>query len=71
MQNITEAIEEVNLIKKVIDRTQNDFSKIANFFVVIGIMNAVTYLLCGVMFQVLRGDGTGRIYGMDGFSRIE
>ena len=26
MQNVTEAIEEVNLIKKVIDRTQNDFS---------------------------------------------
>ena len=31
MQNVMEAIEEVNLIKKVIDRTQNDFSRIADF----------------------------------------
>ena len=33
MQNVAEAIEEVNLIKRVIDRTQNDFSRIANFFI--------------------------------------
>ena len=32
MQNVAEAIEEVNLIKRVIDRTQNDFSRIASFF---------------------------------------
>ncbi|MCM1181781.1 MAG: hypothetical protein NC337_00205 [Roseburia sp.] len=52
-QNITEAIEEVNLIKKVIDRTQNDFSRIADFFAAVGVINAITYLLYAVMFQAL------------------
>ena len=55
MQNVTEAIEEVNLIKKVIDRTQNDFSGIANFFISIGIINTVTCLLYVTLFQIIKG----------------
>lgn len=55
MQNVTEAIEEVNLIKKVIDRTQNDFSRIANFFISIGIINTVTCLLYVTLFQIIKG----------------
>lgn len=54
MQNVTEAIEEVNLIKKVIDRTQNDFSRIANFFISIGMINTVTCLLYVTLFQVIK-----------------
>ncbi len=55
MQNVTEAIEEVNLIKKVIDRTQNDFSRIANFFISIGMINTVTCLLYVTLFQIIKG----------------
>lgn len=54
-QNVTEAIEEVTLIKRVIDRTQNDFSRIADFFIAIGIVNVVTYLLHADMLQLLNG----------------
>lgn len=54
-QNVTEAINEVNLIKKVIDRTQNDFSRIANFFISIGLINTVTYLLYAVTLQFIKG----------------
>lgn len=54
MQNVTEAIEEVNLIKKVIDRTQNDFSRIANFFISIGMINTVTCLLYVTLFQIIK-----------------
>ena len=55
MQNVAEAIEEVNLIKRVIDRTQNDFSRIANFFISIGIINTVTYLMYVILFQIIKG----------------
>ena len=55
MQNVTEAIEEVNLIKKVIDRTQNDFSRIANFFISVGMINTVTCLLYVTLFQIIKG----------------
>ena len=55
MQNVAEAIEEVNLIKKVIDRTQNDFSRIASFFISIGVINTVTYLLYVILFQIIKG----------------
>lgn len=55
MQNVAEAIEEVNLIKKVIDRTQNDFSRIANFFISIGVINTVTYLMYVILFQIIKG----------------
>lgn len=54
MQNVTEAIEEVNLIKKVIDRTQNNFSRIANFFISIGMINTVTCLLYVILFQIIK-----------------
>ena len=54
-QNITEAIEEVSLIKRVIDRTQNDFSRIANFFIAIGSVNLATYLLYAMMLQIIKG----------------
>lgn len=54
MQNVTEAIEEVNLIKKVIDRTQNDFSRIANFFISIGMINTVTCLVYVTLFQIIK-----------------
>lgn len=54
MQNVTEAIEEVNLIKKVIDRTQNDFLRIANFFISIGMINTVTCLLYVTLFQIIK-----------------
>lgn len=54
MQNVTEAIEKVNLIKKVIDRTQNDFSRIANFFISIGMINTVTCLLYVTLFQIIK-----------------
>ena len=53
MQNVMEAMEEVNLIKKVIDRTQNDFSRIADFFVLIGVINTVTCLVSAVLFQII------------------
>jgi len=55
MQNVVEAIEDVNLIKKVIDKTQNDFSRIANFFISIGIINTVACLLYVILFQIIKG----------------
>ena len=55
MQNVAEAIEEVNWIKKVIDKTQNDFSRIANFFISIGVINTVTWALYVTLFQIIKG----------------
>ena len=67
MQNVAEAIEEVNLIKKVIDRTQNDFSRIANFFISIGMINTVTCLVYVTLFQIIKKDGPCGICGLDAF----
>lgn len=54
-QNVTEAIEEVSLIKRVIDKTQNDFSRIAGFFIAIGGVNLATYLMYAAMLQIIKG----------------
>ncbi|MDE6220905.1 MAG: hypothetical protein K2G51_10850 [Lachnospiraceae bacterium] len=56
-QNITEAMEEVSLIKRVIDRTQNDFSRIASFFIAIGGVNLAVCLLYAAMLQIIEGTG--------------
>lgn len=53
-QNITEAIEDVNLIKKVIYRTQHDFSRVSNFFIGIGIVQMLTCFLYALMFGVMK-----------------
>ena len=52
-QNITEALEDVNLIKKVIDRTQNDFSKVSGFFISIGVIKLFTCLLYALMLGIM------------------
>ncbi|MDE6620295.1 MAG: hypothetical protein K2K74_07385, partial [Lachnospiraceae bacterium] len=56
-QNITEAMEEISLIKRVIDKTQNDFSKIASFFIAIGSVNLAVCLLYAIMLQIMWGMG--------------
>ncbi len=38
----------------MIDQTQNDFSRIANFFISIGVINTVTCLLYVTMFQIIK-----------------
>lgn len=53
-QNITEALEDVNLIKKVIYKTQNDFSKVSNFFIGIGVVQMLTCFLYALMFGVMK-----------------
>ncbi|MCM1234271.1 MAG: hypothetical protein NC489_29555, partial [Ruminococcus flavefaciens] len=64
----TEAIEDVNLIKNVIDRTQNDFSRIANFFIAIGAINTVICILYFILLQIIKGmDSIG--YGVFMFIR--
>lgn len=53
-QKIAEVLEDVTLIKKVIDRTQNDFSKVSNFFIGIGIVQMITGILYGLMFGAMQ-----------------
>lgn len=52
-QNITEALEDVNLIKKVIDRTQTDFSKVSGFFIGIGVIKLFTCLLYALLLGIM------------------
>ena len=52
-QNITEALEDVNFIKKVIYKTQNDFSRVSNFFIGIGAVQMLTCFLYALMFGVI------------------
>ncbi|MCM1540836.1 MAG: hypothetical protein NC121_06185 [Blautia sp.] len=53
-QKITEALEDVNLIKKVLYRTQNDFSKVSNFFIGIGAVQILTCFLYVLMLEVMK-----------------
>ena len=52
-KKITEALEDVNFIKKVIYKTQNDFSKVSNFFIGIGAVPKLTCFLYALMFGVM------------------
>ena len=52
-QKITEALEDVSFIKKVIYKTQNDFSKVSNFFIGIGVVQILTCFLYALMFGVI------------------
>lgn len=56
-QKIAEALEDVNLIKKVIDKTQNDFSKVSNFFIGIGVVQMITCILYALMFGAMKSMG--------------
>lgn len=56
-QQISEALEDVSLIKKVIYKTQNDFSKVSGFFIGIGAVRLLTCLLYALMFGVMQGMG--------------
>ncbi len=56
-QIIAEALEDVNLIKKVIDKTHNDFSKVSNFFIGIGVIQMITCILCALMFGAMKNMG--------------
>ncbi len=53
-QKITEALEDVNLIKKVIDKTQNDFSKVSDFFIGIGAVQILTCFSYALVFGVMK-----------------
>ena len=53
-QKITEALEDVSFIKKVIYKTQNDFSKVSNFFIGIGVVQMLTCFLYALMFGVIK-----------------
>lgn len=53
-QKIAEALEDVNLIKKVIDKTQNDFSKVSDFFIGIGAVQILTCFLYALMFGIMK-----------------
>lgn len=53
-QKITEALEDVNLIKKVLYKTQNDFSKVSNFFIGIGGVQILDCFLYVLMLEVLK-----------------
>lgn len=53
-EKIAEALEDVNLIKKVIDKTQNDFSKVSDFFIGIGAVQILTCFLYALMFGIMK-----------------
>lgn len=53
-QKIAEALEDVDLIKKVIDKTQNDFSKVSGFFIGIGAVRIFTCFLYALMFGIMK-----------------
>jgi len=45
MNNLEQALEDINLIKKIINKTQEDFSKIAKIFLGVAIVNLFFVLL--------------------------
>lgn len=44
-RKIETALDDISLIKKVIERTQKDFSKVSMFFIWVGIINAAVWAL--------------------------
>ncbi len=60
-QEIEKAIDDIAVIKEVITRTQNDFSKIAPFFICIGAANVLGFIMeqLAYYFRNINGYGTG------------
>lgn len=52
-ETLSKAIEDVTLIKKVITRTQHDFSRIAGFFIGVGTIHFLVYTLYGIFGKVI------------------
>jgi hypothetical protein len=49
-KNVALALDDISLIKTVIERTQQDFSKIAAFFIWIGVINGIAAIVEQLMY---------------------
>ncbi len=49
-KNVALALDDISLIKTVIERTQQDFSKIAPFFIGVGIINGIAAIVEQLMY---------------------
>jgi hypothetical protein len=51
-KNVALALDDISLIKTVIERTQQDFSKIAPFFIWVGIINGIAVIVEQLMYYI-------------------
>lgn len=58
-RKIETALDDILLIKAIIERTQKDFSKVSMFFIGIGIVNAIVWLLEQMTYFVRNTVGYG------------
>ncbi|MBQ7481840.1 MAG: hypothetical protein IJT80_08185 [Lachnospiraceae bacterium] len=58
-KNVSFALDDISLIKTVIDRTQKDFSKISFFFIWIGIINGIAAIIEQLMYYFRNEYGYG------------
>jgi len=60
-KDIESAIEKIDIIKEVINKTQKDFSKISSFFIWVGVINLVMIVFEHIVYYVrdIYGYGSG------------
>ena len=67
-KNVALALDDISLIKTVIERTQQDFSKIAPFFIGVGMINGIAAIVEQLMYFCRNTIGYGsslvRIFGV-------
>ena len=51
-KNVALALDDISLIKTVIERTQQDFSEIAPFFIWVGIINGIAAIVEQLMYYI-------------------
>ena len=61
-KNIELALDNISLIKAVIERTQQDFAKISMFFVGIGIINAIAWVVEQIAYFIRNTSGYGNSF---------
>lgn len=58
-RTIENALDDITLIKSVIDRTQKDFAKVAMFFIGIGIVNGCAWIMEQLAYYIRNTAGYG------------
>lgn len=62
--NVKKAIEDVTMIKNVMERTKEDFSKIASYFLWIGVVNGISFVIEQIAYYIRNVSGYTSFYGI-------
>ncbi len=61
-KTIENALDDISLIKTVILKTQKDFAKVASFFIWIGIINGIAWIIEQLAYYIRNTVGYGNVY---------